>query len=174
MLDLGWSELLVVAVLTVLIFGPKELPTVLRTVTQFVSKMKGMARDFQRTIDDVAREAELDKLKEEVTDAGGMNSMLDPTGTENDMFGKIFDDDEEDDGTPVRKSTSPVPGFDRAPETDTAEGESTTPDNPESALADQSTAAPSDQIVDAPVADTASVSKEGEAPAADDKKASSA
>lgn len=118
MLDLGWSELLVVAVLTVLIFGPKELPTVLRTVTQFVSKMRGMARDFQRTIDDVAREAELDKLKEDVMDAGGMNSMMDPTGTENDMFGKIFDDDEENDGKPVRKSTSHVPGFDAVPDAD--------------------------------------------------------
>lgn len=122
MLDLGWSELLVVAVLTVLIFGPKELPTVLRTVTQFASKLRGMARDFQRTIDDVAREAELDKLKDEVKDATDANSMLDPTGTENKIFDRIFDDDEEDDGTPINRpakpqSTSPVPGFDKATET---------------------------------------------------------
>jgi len=117
MLDLGWSELLVVALLTVLIFGPKELPTVLRTVTQFISKMKGMARDFQRTVEDVAREAELDKLKDEVKDVANTNEMLDPTGTENNMFDKLFDDDEEDDGTPIqRKSTSPVPGFDSTPE----------------------------------------------------------
>ena len=117
MLDLGWSELLVVALLTVLIFGPKELPTVLRTVTQFISKMKGMARDFQRTVEDVAREAELDKLKDEVKDVANTNEMLDPTGTENNMFDKLFDDDEEDDGTPIqRKSTSPVLGFDSTPE----------------------------------------------------------
>ena len=116
MLDIGSFELLVVAVLTILIFGPKELPTVLRTITQFVSKLRGMARDFQRTMDDVAREAELDKLKDEVKDVANGNSMLDPTGTENNMFDRIFDDDEEEDGTPVRKSTSPVPGFDRAPE----------------------------------------------------------
>lgn len=131
MLDLGWTELLVVAVLTVLIFGPKELPTVLRTVTQFVSKMRGMARDFQRTMDDVAREAELDKLKEEVKDGSGMNSMLDPTGTENNMFDRMFDDDEEDDGTPVRKSTSPVPGFDRADDPSGASRPATEPPAPE-------------------------------------------
>lgn len=126
MLDLGWSELLVVAVLTVLIFGPKELPTVLRTVTQFVSKLRGMARDFQRTMDDVAREAELDKLKDEVKDATNGNSMLDPTGSENKIFDRIFDDDEEEDGTPVNRpakpqSTSPVPGFDKTPESGTDE-----------------------------------------------------
>ncbi|WP_417517283.1 Sec-independent protein translocase protein TatB [Minwuia sp.] len=119
MLDLGWTELLVIAVLTVLIFGPKELPTVLRTVTQFVSKMRGMARDFQRTMDDVAREAELDKLKDEMKEATNTNSMLDPTGTENNMFDKLFDDDEEPDGKPARKeSSSPVPGFDSAPDPD--------------------------------------------------------
>ncbi|WP_416898227.1 MAG: Sec-independent protein translocase protein TatB [Minwuia sp.] len=132
MLDLGWSELLVVAVLTVLIFGPKELPTVLRTVTQFVNKARGMARDFQRTMDDVAREAELDKLKDEVKDATNANSMLDPTGTENNMFDNLFDDDEEVDGTPVnRKSTAPVPGFDSAKDKKPAEGPASEPPAPE-------------------------------------------
>ncbi|ANK80627.1 MAG: twin arginine-targeting protein translocase TatB [Rhizobiales bacterium NRL2] len=90
MLDLGWSELLVVAVLTVLIFGPKELPTVLRTVSQLLSKARGVARDFQRTMDDMAREAELDKLKKDISDSTRPESLLDPSGSDDGMFDSPF------------------------------------------------------------------------------------
>jgi sec-independent protein translocase protein TatB len=142
MLDIGSTELLVVAILTILIFGPKELPTVLRTVTQFVSKLRGMARDFQRTMDDVARETELDKLKDDVKDVANGNSMLDPTGTENNMFDRMFDDEEEDDGTPVRKSTSPVPGFDRAPETESSDRTATEHPAPEASVQPEEASSP--------------------------------
>lgn len=168
MLDIGSFELLVVAILTILIFGPKELPTVLRTITQFVSKLRGMARDFQRTMDDVARESELDKLKDEVKDAGNVNSMLDPTGTENNMFNRIFDDDEEDDGTPVRKSTSPVPGFDRAPETEDADRPATEPAAPDAS--GELDEAPTPGQSPEPMVEAADAT----APTDDEKKASSA
>lgn len=90
MFDLGWSELMVVAVLTVLIFGPKELPTVLRTVTQMLNKARGVARDFQRTLDDVAREAELDKLKKDLQDSTRAENLLDPSGSDDGLFDNPF------------------------------------------------------------------------------------
>ncbi|MEC9347803.1 MAG: Sec-independent protein translocase protein TatB [Pseudomonadota bacterium] len=89
MFDLGWSELLVIGVATILIFGPKELPVVYRTVTQWLGKARSVAREFQNTLDDVAREAELDKLRNTVRDAtSGVGSMLDQSGT----FDGVFDD----------------------------------------------------------------------------------
>lgn len=68
MLDLGFWELSLVAVLTILVFGPKELPTVLRTVSKWLNIGKNLARDFQNGLDDVAREAELDELKKSVAE----------------------------------------------------------------------------------------------------------
>ena len=59
MFDIGWSEMMVVAVLTLLIMGPKELPNTLRTVSKWVKKAKGLAREFQSGVDDVIRESDL-------------------------------------------------------------------------------------------------------------------
>ncbi len=62
MLDIGWTELMVVGVLALLVVGPKELPRLLRSVGQFVGKARGMAREFQRSMEDAAREADLKEL----------------------------------------------------------------------------------------------------------------
>lgn len=86
MLDIGWNELLIVALVTILVVGPKELPHVLRTVTQFVRKLRSMASEFQSGLDDLAREAELEEFKQSVektvsTDlAGELEAEIDPTG----------------------------------------------------------------------------------------------
>ena len=66
MLDIGWPELIIVALVTIIVVGPKELPRVLRTVTQIVRKVRAMANEFQSGIDDLAREAELDDLKRDI------------------------------------------------------------------------------------------------------------
>lgn len=86
MLDIGWNELLIVALVTILVVGPKELPHVLRTVTQFVRKMRAMASEFQSGLDDLAREAELQDLKNSIEKtassdlAGDLEKEIDPTG----------------------------------------------------------------------------------------------
>lgn len=64
MLDIGWSELLVVGVLALLVVGPKELPRLMRTVGQWAGRARGLAREFQRSMDDVAREADIAELAE--------------------------------------------------------------------------------------------------------------
>ncbi|MEM8793600.1 MAG: Sec-independent protein translocase protein TatB [Pseudomonadota bacterium] len=64
MLDLGWQELLVIGALALIVVGPKDLPSLLRTLGQYAGKVRGMARDFQRTMDDAARESDLANLKE--------------------------------------------------------------------------------------------------------------
>ena len=77
MLDIGWSELLVIGVLALLVVGPKELPRLLRTVGQWAGRARSMARDFQRSMDDVAREADLGDLAETRKIMGDMRAVRD-------------------------------------------------------------------------------------------------
>lgn len=66
MFDLGWSELFIIGLITLLVVGPKELPRVLRTVSQLMAKARGLAREFQSSVDEMVRESELDDLKKEI------------------------------------------------------------------------------------------------------------
>ena len=86
MFDIGWQELFIVAVLALLVIGPKDLPRALRTMGKWVRKARAMARDFQGGLDDVMREAELDDVKNQMVSASGLDigkeieNTIDPTG----------------------------------------------------------------------------------------------
>ncbi len=64
MLDLGWSELLIIGVVALIVVGPKDLPKMLRTLGQYAGRAKGIAREFQRSMDDAARQADIEELHE--------------------------------------------------------------------------------------------------------------
>lgn len=87
MFDIAWSELGVIAVVALVVIGPKDLPKVLRTVGQWTSKARAMAREFQSGIDDMVREAELDELRKaakQVSDFSIENEVkktFDPDGS---------------------------------------------------------------------------------------------
>ena len=68
MFDMGWSELLLVAVLAIVFVGPKDLPRVMRTVGQYMAKMRAMVREFQNSFEDLARESELEELRKQVAE----------------------------------------------------------------------------------------------------------
>ena len=57
MFDLGWTELLVIGIVALIVIGPKDLPMLFRRVGQFVGKTRAMAREFSRAMDDAADEA---------------------------------------------------------------------------------------------------------------------
>lgn len=67
MFDIGGWEFLLIAILGIIIIGPKELPGAIRTISMFVRRARGLASDFQSGLEDMAREAELDKLTDELT-----------------------------------------------------------------------------------------------------------
>jgi sec-independent protein translocase protein TatB len=72
MFDIGWSELVVIAVVALIAIGPKELPGVLRMVGQWMGKARKMASEFQGQFQEAMREAEMADLKksfDEVRDA---------------------------------------------------------------------------------------------------------
>lgn len=87
MFDIAWSELGVIAVVALVVIGPKDLPKVLRTVGQWTGKARSMARDFQAGLDDMVRESELDELRKaakQVTDLSVQNEIekaVDPDGS---------------------------------------------------------------------------------------------
>ena len=54
MFDLGWTELLLIGIVALIVVGPKELPVLFRKAGQFVGKIKGMAREFSRAMNNAA------------------------------------------------------------------------------------------------------------------------
>ena len=68
MFDIGWSELVVIGVVALIAIGPKELPAVLRTVGQYMGKIRKMAAEFQGQFQEAMREAEMADLKKQVDD----------------------------------------------------------------------------------------------------------
>src|SRR6186997_1280665 len=83
MFDIGWSELVVIAVVALIAIGPKELPGVLRMVGQWMGKARKMAAEFQGQFQEAMREAEMADLKksvDEMTDAAKGITDFDPIG----------------------------------------------------------------------------------------------
>jgi sec-independent protein translocase protein TatB len=64
----GYSELLVLAIIAVIVIGPKDLPKVLRTFGQFMRKARGMAREFQGHVDSAMKDAGVDGLKKDIAE----------------------------------------------------------------------------------------------------------
>lgn len=63
MLDIGWSELLVVAIVAIVVVGPKDLPKLMRTVGFYVGKARRAAADFQRQFNEAIAESEADEVR---------------------------------------------------------------------------------------------------------------
>ena len=68
MFDIGWGELLLIGIVALIVIGPKELPGALRTLGQWMGKLRRMAGEFQGQFQEAMREAELADLKKQVDD----------------------------------------------------------------------------------------------------------
>ena len=68
MLDLGWPELFIIMLVALLIVGPKEIPGLVRTAASWLRKTKRSINNFQNSIEEIAREVELDNVKKDTED----------------------------------------------------------------------------------------------------------
>lgn len=78
MFDIGWSELVVIAVVALIAIGPKELPGVLRMVGQWMGKARKMAAEFQGQFQEAMREAEMADLKKSFDEVKEVATGLSP------------------------------------------------------------------------------------------------
>src|SRR6185312_8170869 len=83
MFELDWGKLVVIGIVALIVIGPKELPTVLRTLGQWVTKIRRMASEFQGQFQEAMREAEIADLKKQVdTMSGDLSHSLSDTSVE--------------------------------------------------------------------------------------------
>ena len=117
MFDIGWTELAIIALIALLVIGPKDLPQAMRTISGWVRRIRGMAREFQSGVEDMVREAELDGVKEEFGTIAGsdLDSMVENTIDPDGSMAGEFDVDpdygppEEPSPPPRKRKKSPNP-----------------------------------------------------------------
>jgi sec-independent protein translocase protein TatB len=81
MFDIGWSELLVIGVVAIVVVGPKELPRLMRTFGHYLGKVRHMAADFQRQFEEAVRDSEIDEVRKAMQDFHAEVSDVTPRGT---------------------------------------------------------------------------------------------
>jgi sec-independent protein translocase protein TatB len=69
MFDIGWTEMAVIAVIAILVIGPKELPVVLRSLGRWAGKARRTMRDIQSGIEEMMQESEISNLKDDLNAA---------------------------------------------------------------------------------------------------------
>jgi sec-independent protein translocase protein TatB len=77
MFDIGWGELVVIGIVALVVIGPKELPTVMRTMGQWMTKIRRMASEFQGQFQEAMRESELADLKKQIDSLKDTTNNLD-------------------------------------------------------------------------------------------------
>jgi len=101
--DIGWMELLVIGVVALIVVGPKDLPVMFRRLGQFTGRIRAMARDFQRAMDDAADETGMSDLNRDLRNAAKYTRNPAKAGTDalKDAFGDI-DPDKYPEGSHTR------------------------------------------------------------------------
>jgi sec-independent protein translocase protein TatB len=121
MFNLGWGELVVIGIVALIAIGPKELPTVLRTLGQWMGKVRRMANEFQGQFQEALREAEFSDLKKHADDISSSVaefSTIDPLADVQKDVERSFEE------TPAADSPQPaMPSVDAASSTPAAPSE---------------------------------------------------
>ncbi|MFN4282770.1 MAG: Sec-independent protein translocase protein TatB [Alphaproteobacteria bacterium] len=87
MFDISWMEMLMIAVVAIVVIGPKDLPKVLHTVGQWMARARSVARNFQEQMDEMARQSGVDDVRKQIQNsmsgldpAERLRKEIDPTG----------------------------------------------------------------------------------------------
>src|SRR5918993_958995 len=106
MIDLAWSEIALIAVVALVVIGPKDLPEAVRGVARGIQKLRRMAGEFRSQADELVREANLDELRQQIHDIRNFNvrdefeKAVDKDGS----LRRSFDD-------PLRDTYTPPPAY---------------------------------------------------------------
>ena len=123
MFDIGWSELVVIAIVALIVIGPKELPGVLRTAGLWITKVRRMASEFQGQFQEAMREAEMADLKKQVDEiadsARDLTAQFDPIGSMQDAIGDPFEEKKTADAGAIAPPADAADGAD-APQVEPA------------------------------------------------------
>ena len=109
--DFGWSELLVIAIVLIVVVGPKDLPKMLRSFGKTTSNLRKMAGDFRRQLDDALKEAELGDVTQVAKDLKGLDprsqirESLSPLG----KIGQDINKELKKAASEAEKSATPLP-----------------------------------------------------------------
>lgn len=123
--DIGWPELLLIGVVALVVIGPKDLPRALRVAGFWVRKARTLSREFQSSIDQMIREAELDEIRQDLKKATEFDiekefqNTVDPTGSlaESIKPPDLPDFFEESPGSSTAAATEPAPALSAPAET---------------------------------------------------------
>ena len=114
MLDIGWTEILIIAVIALFVVGPKDIPKALRTVGVWVGKLRSLSREFQSTVEDAVRDTELDEVKKQIESAKtefqkNVNESVDPKGELTGMLKGVDEPEVKENNTRKSSSSWPLP-----------------------------------------------------------------
>lgn len=130
MFDLGWWEMMVIALIAIIVIGPKELPQVLRGIGRWTRKAQRMAGDFRAHVDDMVRDTDLGDVHEQVKrigntdlrreiekaiDADGIKKAIDADGIEKSLRLESAEKPAEPDLDPTEGSSLPSPAVQSEP-----------------------------------------------------------
>ena len=79
MFSFGWSELALICVIIIIVVGPKEIPNLLRQFGSFTKSIKRITREFKSSLNEIANDDELKKVKESLKDINEIKTDLNPT-----------------------------------------------------------------------------------------------
>jgi sec-independent protein translocase protein TatB len=109
MFDLSWSHILIFLVVALVVVGPKDMPRLLRIAGQWMGKARAMASEFRKSFDDMARQTELDELRQQIESLRGEQPLA---GLQSDLNRSA--------DVPLMKPLAPGPAMMSGPETVTS------------------------------------------------------
>lgn len=112
MIDIGWSELMVIGIVALIVVGPKDLPMMFRRLGEFTGKARAMAREFSSAMDKAADESGVKDVQRD------LRAMANPRKTGLDALNNatrdLGDFNLDDDDAPAKPKTAPTLSPERA------------------------------------------------------------